>query len=128
MRFLLDTNVFVWLDTNSSYLSNIAHQAIADVNNELFLSLISIWEMQIKYQLGKLHLRLPVSDIVADQQQKNKIQILTLQPTHIYNLANLPDHHKDPFDRLLIAQAMIENLPMITRDAEIVKYAVQTVW
>ena len=89
---------------------------------------ISIWEMQIKQQLGKLTLRLSLEQLIQEQKSKNNIQLLPLYETHIYGLSNLAQHHRDPFDRLLISQAIIENLILITDDEQIKKYSVRTLW
>ncbi len=128
MNFLLDTHTFVWLDNGSSDLSSVARSLIADPANTVFVSLVSIWEIQIKAALGKLALRLPLADIVADQQQTNGIQLLPVTLAHVLEIDTLPHFHKDPFDRLLIAQAQVEQLILITRDANISKYSVNIRW
>ena len=128
MNYLLDTHTFIWMDYKSSELSATARNVLADSNNMLFLSLVSVWEMQIKSQLGKLTLRLPLQQIVRDQQTRNSIQLLPITINHIFELQNLPSHHKDPFDRLLIAQALTEQMPIVTRDPIISKYAADVTW
>ena len=84
--------------------------------------------MQIKLQLGKLRLALPLKEIVETQQQTNNIEILPVTLAHVLALENLPAHHQDPFDRLLVAQAMVEGAVLVSRDPNIAKYAVQVVW
>lgn len=84
--------------------------------------------MQIKQQLGKLTLRLSLEQLIQDQKSRNNIQLLSLYESHIYSLSNLPLYHRDPFDRLLISQSLIENLNLVTDDEQIKKYPVQTVW
>jgi PIN domain nuclease of toxin-antitoxin system len=128
MRLLLDTHAFLWWDESPKKLSNTAFTAIEDDANELYLSLISIWEIQIKMQLGKLTLRSKLKDIVEQQTKENSIQLLLLNTAHIYQLDSLPQHHKDPFDRLLIAQASSEGLTMLTDDPLIRKYSIATLW
>jgi PIN domain nuclease of toxin-antitoxin system len=128
MRLLLDTHAFLWWDESPKKLSKTAFAAIEDDNNELYLSLISIWEIQIKMQLGKLTLRSKLKEIIEQQTTENSIQLLALDTAHIYHLDSLPSHHKDPFDRLLIAQASHENLTMITDDSLIQKYSIATLW
>lgn len=128
MQFLLDTHTFIWLDIAPARLSARVASLVQDPRNTLFLSLGSLWEMQIKVQLGKLQLRLPLSQVVAEQQQINRLQLLPLKPAHIYTLDQLPLHHKDPFDRLLIAQAIYENLPLMSVDNVFSAYSVQVIW
>jgi PIN domain nuclease of toxin-antitoxin system len=128
MNYLLDTHTFLWWADQYTLLSSTAYQLCQDTENTLFLSIASVWEIQIKVQIGKLALPMPLKDMVDIHIKNNKIEFLPIQLPHIYHLATLPNHHKDPFDRLLISQAMIENLPMITSDADIAKYPVQTVW
>ena len=84
--------------------------------------------MQIKLQLGKLRLALPLKEIIETQQQTNNIEILPVTLAHVLALENLPVHHKDPFDRLLVAQAMVEGAALVSGDPNIARYAVQIVW
>lgn len=84
--------------------------------------------MQIKIHTGKFKFPIPLSQVIMNQQHKNFIQILSIEPSHIYELDNLPLHHRDPFDRMLISQAIVENLPIITRDPAFTQYPVQIVW
>jgi PIN domain nuclease of toxin-antitoxin system len=99
-----------------------------DSDNELILSVASLWEMQIKSQLGKLKLSMPLPRLVESQQQANALQLLPVQASHVYELSSLPLLHKDPFDRVLVAQARVENLPIVTRDSIIRNYPVQVEW
>lgn len=94
----------------------------------MLLSVASVWEMQIKLQLGKLHLRLPLAEVVAEQQQTNDIQVLPVALGHVLALQGLPTHHKDPFDRLLIAQANAEEAVLISHDPVFVHYRVKVLW
>lgn len=128
MIYLLDTHAFVWLDGNDASLSAVAKQIIADRNNQIYLSTASIWEIQIKHQIGKLQLRLSIQDIVAEQQAKNQIHILPIMAHHVYELQQLPSLHGDPFDRILIAQARSEKFDLITRDPKITDYPVTVIW
>ncbi|MBL8161546.1 MAG: type II toxin-antitoxin system VapC family toxin [Anaerolineae bacterium] len=105
MRFLLDTHVFIWLDIAQNRLSPTISRVIQDESNELYLSLVSIWEMQVKLQIGKLQLNASLIDTLRIQQDVNRIQQLPISVEHILALGNLPQRHRDPFDRLLIAQA-----------------------
>lgn len=101
---------------------------ITDKANDLYLSVASIWEMQIKLQIGKLILQLPLPQIIADQQQVNGLRLLPINPSHIYNLDQLPFHHKDPFDRLLISQAITEGISLLSNDTKFASYAVNVIW
>ena len=107
MKLLLDTHAFIWWDSDPTKLSPSVLAAISDPANEVWLSVVSVLEMAIKAQLGKLSLRLPLADIVA-QQQANGLQVLSLMLSHTLAVEGLPLVHKDPFDRLLVAQANCE--------------------
>lgn len=128
MRVLLDTHTFLWLDNDPDKLSPKVVSICADPSNTLLLSVASIWEMQIKLQLGKLTLPAPLADIVANQIKNNQIELLSVQFPHVLQLANLPLHHKDPFDRLLIAQSLFESATMLTSDPLIKQYSVPIIW
>jgi PIN domain nuclease of toxin-antitoxin system len=96
--------------------------------NVLLVSVASLWEMQIKLQLGKLKLNTPLAELVAGQQQINKIEILDVKLEHILALGELPPHHRDPFDRLLIAQTNIEEAILLSKDQIFAEYAIKVVW
>ncbi|MBA3872058.1 MAG: type II toxin-antitoxin system VapC family toxin [Anaerolineae bacterium] len=128
MRYLLDTHIFKWLDNESSKISSKAHALMADRNNQLVLSLVSVWEIQIKVHLGKMNLRTQLKTVVEDQQRINQIELLPLKIEHILFLDNLAPHHRDPFDRILIAQAISEGLTLITHDSTLSQYPVKTEW
>lgn len=101
---------------------------LADASNSLFLSVVSIWEMQIKSQLGKLKLNLPLRELIESQQQTNGLQILSIALEHVLALENLPAHHKDPFDRLLVAQAVVEDASLVSMDSALTAYTVKLLW
>lgn len=128
MKLLLDTHAFIWWIIQTTRLSSTALAAMQNPQNELFLSVVSIWEMQLKIQLGKLHFNLALPELIEEQQLLNGIKLLTIKPEHIYALSQLPFHHKDPFDRLLIAQAITENLPLVSDDTKFPAYPVQIIW
>lgn len=127
MKLLLDTHTFLWWAEQPERLSNSAVTACKDPSNELFLSVASIWEIQVKVQLGKLKLKLPLTDLIREQQ-RNLIQVITITQSHVFELDQLPPHHRDPFDRILIAQSRVENLILLTADAMIKQYSVQVFW
>ncbi len=118
MRLLLDTHTFIWWDSNPAQLSAVALAALRDPANSVWLSVVSVWEILIKAQLGKLSVRVPLPDIVA-QQQANGLQVLPVTSPHSLALEGLPPIHKDPFDRLLIAQAIVEGAELISAGSSI---------
>ena len=121
-RLLLDTHVLLWALEDSQALSVDARQSIADTRNEVFVSAVSIWEMAIKRSLGKL--RAP--DNLADTVQEAGFAALPITLSHAEQAGMLPPHHRDPFDRMLVAQALAEGLVVVTDDAHIPKYGVRT--
>ena len=124
MRILLDTHIFLWWDNAPEQLSAHALELCQATDNTLVLSVASVWEMQIKQQLGKLELRLQLSELIRDQQNTNGIENLPVTLAHVLALETLPAHHKDPFDRLLTAQANTEDLKLLTVDALFKQYEV----
>ena len=128
MRYLLDTHVFNWLDSEPDKLSPKIASLCADRANQLVLSLASIWEIQIKFQLGKLKLNKPLITLVKEQQSNNQIELLPVTVQHILSLDKLPAYHRDPFDRILVAQAISEELTFITHDSVIKQYPIKIEW
>ena len=124
MNLLIDTHIFIWLQIAQKNISLQKLQILKNPQNALFLSLVSIWEMQIKIQSGKFSLPKPLPDIIKEQQKINNLQLLPITEEQIYELENLPFHHKDPFDRLLIAQAITENFTLVTDDPKFSAYTV----
>jgi PIN domain nuclease of toxin-antitoxin system len=128
VKLLLDTHAFLWLDGDPTRLSGKARAACADPANELYLSLASIWELQIKLQLGKLTLRGDLSSILSEQQRNNHLRLLAIELLDILGLATLPAHHRDPFDRLIVSQAQRGGFELVTHAPEIAKYPLRTLW
>ncbi len=128
MKLLLDTNVFIWLNDSPQRVSEQVMSVVANPNNDLFLSLTSIWEMQIKIQLGKLQLNDSLPEILKTQQVENNLELLTISLEHVLALESLPHHHKDPFDRLLIAQAQTEEMTLVSADGMFGLYEVKLLW
>ena len=128
MNALLDTHTFLWLVTDDQRLSGSARAAIADGANQLFLSAVSMWEIVLKAHAGKLRVEGGPARFLEQQVKRNRLSPLPIQPAHVLRVAFLSPIHKDPFDRLLVAQAQAENLPLITSDTEISRYAVQVIW
>ena len=128
MRLLLDTHTFIWWDTAPSNLSEQVLAACRDRSNVLLLSVASVWEMQIKSQLGKLRLDLPVAEIIEAQRTTNHLEILPIYLEHVLGLQEISLHHRDPFDRLLIAQANVENAVLVSGDSVFGQYSVDLLW
>ena len=128
MRLLLDTHAFLWMSLDDPQLSRPAHDLIADTDNELLLSPASYWELAIKVSLGKYRLAEPLDEFVNREVQRNGVTILPIQPAHAARVAGLPFHHRDPFDRLLIAQAMIDQAALVSKDTVFDNYGVQREW
>ena len=125
MKLLLDTHIFIWWADQPEKLPPAALSALEDDANELLLSVVSVWEMQIKIQLGKLKLTLPLKELVKKQQETNDLTVSAVALTHVLALDALPFHHKDPFDRLLIAQSIEEGLTIVTADSQFSSYSVK---
>ncbi|MEC4986501.1 MAG: type II toxin-antitoxin system VapC family toxin [Oscillatoria sp. PMC 1068.18] len=128
MRILLDTHAFIWYVTDNSRLSDSGRTIIDNGDNEILLSVVSIWEMAIKQSIGKLSFGLPLRAFVEHQFSINKIKLLNINLEQIEVIATLPLHHRDPFDRLLIAQGIVENLPILSRDVAFDAYPVNRLW
>ncbi len=128
MNLLLDTHAFIWFSEGDDKLSSSAQQLISDPLNLVHLSLVSVWELQIKTQLGKLTLDNELSNAIEIQVSQNNIQLLPIELKHILQPSNLEDHHRDPFDRLLVAQAQSESMSIITNDNKVKQYQVKTSW
>lgn len=127
MKLLLDTHTFIWWDSDPSKLSKRALELLTQKDNLRLLSVVSLWEIQIKHQLGKLTLNKALAEIIAIQQN-NCIEILPITIAQILALDSLPMYHKDPFDRLLIAQTNIENAVLISCDSVFANYSVKVEW
>jgi len=126
-KHLLDTQSFIWWDNDHAKLPSHIMAICEDAETTLYLSMASLWEMQIKLRLGKLVLPLSLPDTI-EAQVKNGLRLLPIKPSHIYKIATLADHHRDPFDRLLIAQSFIENIPIISSDSLFSRYGVDVIW
>ncbi len=128
MRVLLDTHAFLWWISESSKLSETAREVITDERNEVFFSVVSGWEIVIKAGMRKLELPDEPDKFVTEQLSRNDVEVLPIHLRHVFHVHALPDHHRDPFDRLLVAQANVEGLPLVSADPEISRYPVETVW
>ncbi len=128
MRALLDTHTFLWWITDDSKLSPHVRKIISNGDNQLFFSSASGWEIAIKAQLGRIQLPDKPETIVSEQLLLNAIQSLPIQINHALHIYNLPLHHRDPFDRMLVAQAQLEDLTILTADSQIARYQVKVAW
>jgi len=117
-RLLLDTHTFLWWDSKPEKLSARVLALCQDPAVILYLSLVSLWEIQIKSSLGKLPLALPLREIIRVQQEQYDLRLLPITPAHVFALEALPLYHNDPFDRLLIAQSISESLPLASVDSQ----------
>jgi PIN domain nuclease of toxin-antitoxin system len=115
MKYLLDTHILIWALEDNERLSIDARKIIDDENNAIFISIASIWEMAIKISRGKLVLSKTLEDIIESLEKQN-VYLLTIQPSHILKLLDLPFHHNDPFDRIIIAQGIVEDFIVVTND------------
>jgi PIN domain nuclease of toxin-antitoxin system len=128
MRVLLDTHTFLWWIDNDAQLSARAREVIGDGANALLFSAVSGWEIAIKAHLGKLMLPANLEQFITEQLLHNAFMPLPVQLHHTLGVYRLPLFHRDPFDRLLVAQSQLEKLPILTVDPLIVQYGVQTIW
>ena len=124
MQFLIDTHVLIWFLEGNNLLSKSRRQVVANPQNNVFVSIASLWEMAIKISLGKLTLARPFADVIK-QISLEDITILPIKPEHALQVSGLSFHHRDPFDRIIIAQAQVENLPIMTDDGEFGNYAIK---
>ena len=127
MKIILDTHVFLWAISDDPRLTSQQRQQFLDQQNDLYLSVASLWEMIIKVGIGKLPVPLPASDFLLKELDKNRVVLMPLRGAHFAELEKLPPFHRDPFDRMIAAQARAENLPVMTADAAFEKYGVRTV-
>ena len=128
MKILLDTCAFLWLTTDAPELSDKAKILFQNAENAVYLSSVSVWEIIVKHQLGKLPLPSAADDFIKQQCQKHFIEYLALDEKAVFHLSRLPNHHRDPFDKMLICQAIAHDLTILTSDKMIIQYPVSTVW
>jgi PIN domain nuclease of toxin-antitoxin system len=124
MRFILDTHILIWFLEGNRSLSNSRRQIISQSQNDIFISIASLWEMAIKISLNKLTLTQSLAD-VTKQIAAEDIEILPITPEHTLQVSILPFHHRDPFDRIIISQAQVENLAILTDDTSFSNYGIK---
>ncbi len=128
MKYLLDTHTFLWWITDDTSLLDKAKKIITNVDSTLFLSAASGWEIAIKARLGKITLPDDITTFIYEQISINAINELPIRINHTLQTYLLPEHHRDPFDRILVSQSLLEMLPIITGDSLISKYKVKVIW
>ena len=128
MTAILDAHAFLWFIAGDPKLSNTARQVIEDQTNTRLLSIASLWEIVIKHSLGRLTLAVPFDEIIPTQLHTTGVNLLGVQLEHLNALVTLPFHHRDPFDRLLIAQAMVGHFPIVSADAAFDAYPIKRLW
>ena len=125
MKLLLDTHVFLWLQTEPERLRKETRTLLASTANEVFLSVASVWEMAIKARLGRLPLPEPLDRYVPTRCEAAGVSLLSISATSAFEVGRLPAHHTDPFDRMLVAQARVEGLRLVTNDRALGRYQVE---
>jgi PIN domain nuclease of toxin-antitoxin system len=128
MKLLLDTHIFLWMNDDPQQLTQTVKTLCSSGEHEFFLSMASPWEMQIKSQMGTLSLAMPIDELVSKNRLENNIKLLPIELSHISYLEQLPQHHKDPFDHIIIAQAIIEGMTVITVDHAFDNYFARVMW
>jgi PIN domain nuclease of toxin-antitoxin system len=128
MKVVLDTHAFLWWISDDDRLSTSARSIIGNRENELYLSAATGWEIAIKAKLGRIHLPGKVDSFIAKQLELNDIYSLPIHMSHALNVYNLPNYHRDPFDRLIISQTQLEKMSILTMDPQIARYGVKVVW
>lgn len=128
MKYLIDTHTLLWIVTNDPKLSAKAKDLYLDSENEIFISLASIWELSIKSSIGKISLEQPLDEFVDEHVKGNDIRILKIELPHVLRIENLPFYHRDPFDRLIISQSIEDNIPIIGSDKTFDSYPIKRIW
>lgn len=128
MRLLLDTHTFIWFVTDSPRLNATAKRLIEDEYNEKLLSIASVWEMAIKHSIGELSFDLPFMVFIEQQMYQNSMSLLDINIFHLNTVANLLLHHRDPFDRSIVAQSMVEQIPIVGIDEVFDSYNIERLW
>jgi PIN domain nuclease of toxin-antitoxin system len=128
MKFIADTHAFIWFITDSPQLSAKAKELFESSDSERLFSMASIWEIAIKASLGKLSFKKPLNEFLPEQIAANSIQLLNISLSHALRIEKLPFYHRDPFDRMIIAQSLTESLPVLSKDITFDTYGIKRVW
>lgn len=127
MSYLIDTQILIWLFISPQKLPPKVLKILKNIENDIFVSNVSIWEIAIKTSIGKLNLPFELKNIVQEISEMS-VLILDITSEHLIKVADLPFHHKDPFDRLLISQSLVENIPLISADDNFKQYDINLIW
>lgn len=127
-KALLDTQAFIFALNSPETIPGKTRKLLSNSETELYLSIASIWEMSIKTSLGKLKFDVPLKELVQTSIKASGLKILPIQPEHIYLVETFPFHHKDPFDRIIIAQSISERMPIISNDSAFDRYEAERIW
>jgi len=127
MAFLLDTHAFLWFVAGDKQLPESIKSKILNINESCYLSVASLWEITIKSQMGKLKLEISLQELF-DYIDRNRIEIIQITYDHLLTLSELPLHHSDPFDRIIVSQAVTENLTLLSKDKGLKKYKIKQQW
>lgn len=128
MKYILDTHTFLWAISEPDKLSEKIVDILENSENEIYTSIVNVWEICIKYSIGKLELKKEPEKFLINEIIDANFKILEIKISHIFKMTHLPEIHKDPFDRLLIAQSLDENIPLLTNDPIIKKYKSKIIW
>jgi PIN domain nuclease of toxin-antitoxin system len=128
VRYLADTHALLWWAEDSSRLSRRARSVFARADSEILFSVASSWELSIKLALGRVKLSTPLDEFLHVELPRQAVDVFPIDTRHVVRTAGLPPHHRDPFDRMLIAQALVEDIPVLTADPLFTRYGVDVVW
>ena len=127
MNYLIDTHILLWMMLEPNKLSEKVKSVLVNYSNTIYVSQVSLWEMAVKIKIGKLDIKMSLTDII-NKMNNHGILILPIKNNHIEETINLELHHRDPFDRLIIAQTRVENMTIISKDSNFSKYDVEILW
>ena len=127
MAALIDTHTFLWFVSGDKQLPEKIKNKILDINEPCYISIASLWEITIKIQIGKLKIDISIEDLFK-YADRNQIEIVQITAEHLLVLASLPQHHNDPFDRLIVSQAISENMTLYSKDKGLKKYKIKQEW
>ena len=125
---MIDTHTLIWYEADDPKLSARANLAVSDASNDCLVSVATLWELAIKTGIGRLELSVPFHELVRERIRADRLSILPITGEHLIAVADLPMHHRDPFDRMLVAQALVERIPIVSVDAALERYGVERIW
>jgi PIN domain nuclease of toxin-antitoxin system len=128
MKYLIDTNVLIWYSENSSKISNSIYDVINNPQNKIFVSIVSLWELAIKLNLGKIKITDSFVDFISNYITKNTIDILEISVSHLLRISTLENFHRDPFDRMIISQSLAEDIIVISSDEKFDLYKIKRIF